>query len=179
MSTAVRGIFCKRIRRSALSDEIEETLAPWREAIEEGGGAAGACVTARPAACRLGEEALQMEITVRPQVAAATIVEYSDHKEAANRYPYRIVSPSAPSRCCAVEMEQVGDEQREGDWIFVYMRCRWCGYTVRRFMYTLAPPLSLFSDVLEPAADRPWNQECLWRGGLRGLRQAEEEEEEM
>lgn len=42
MSTAVRCIFCKRIRRSALFDEIEETLAPWREAIEEGRGAARA-----------------------------------------------------------------------------------------------------------------------------------------
>ena len=119
-----------------------------------------------------------MEITVGQRVAAATIVEYSDREQAANRYPYRIVSPSAPSRCCVVEMEQVGDEQRESDWIFVYMRCRWCGYTVRRFTYTLAPSPSLFSDLLEPAADRPWNQDGLWRGGLRGLRQTEEKEEE-
>jgi hypothetical protein len=121
---------------------------------------------------------MQMQMPVMRRLAGATIVEYSDHKQAANRYPDRIVSPPAPSRCCAVEMEQVGDEQREGEWIFVYMRCRWCGYTVRRFTYTIAPSPSSFSDLLEPAADRPWNQECLWRGGLRGPRQAEAEEEE-
>lgn len=117
-----------------------------------------------------------MEMPLTRRLATATIVEYSDHKQAANRYPDRIVSPSTPSRCCAVEMEQVGDEQPEGDWIFVYMRCRWCGYTVRRFTYTLAPSLSLLSDLLEPAPDRPWNQEPRLQGRLRGFRAAEEEE---
>ena len=118
-----------------------------------------------------------MEMPVSRQVAAATIVEYSDHKQTANRYPYRIVSPSAPSRCCAVEMEQVGDEQREGDWIFVYMRCRWCGYTVRRFTYTIEPPLSSLLDLLEPASNAPRNHEHLRQGRLGWLCPAEEEDE--
>lgn len=120
------------------------------------------------------ETPMQMPLTRR--VAAATIVEYSDHKQAANRYPYRIVSPSASSRCCAVEMEQVGDEQREGDWIFVYMRCRWCGYTVRRFTYSVEPPLTSVWDLLEPTSDAPRNRESRWQDRVRGLWAAEEEE---
>jgi hypothetical protein len=118
-----------------------------------------------------------MEMPVRRTLGPATIVEYSDRMQAANRYPDRIVSPSTPGSCCSLGMEQVGDDQREGEWIFVYMRCRSCGYTVRRFTYTLAPSLSLLSDFLEPAADRHWSQERRWQRSLRGLQAAEQQEE--
>lgn len=107
---------------------------------------------------------------------AATIVEYSDRKQAANDYPDRIVSPSAPSRCCAIGMEQVGDEQREGEWVFVYMRCRGCGYTVRRFTYNTETSPDFLSEFLELASDAPENQEYRWQRRPRGYFLAEEGE---
>ncbi len=61
----------------------------------------------------------------------ATIVEYTDEKKPANSYPKRIVSPLAPRLCCSSKMEQIGVEQQEEGWRFVYKRCRKCGYTVR------------------------------------------------
>ena len=74
-----------------------------------------------------------MEMLIEQPLPAATIVEYSDRKQAVNRYPDQIVSPSAPSPCCWIGMEPVGGEQRDREWPFLYMRCRECGYTVRRF----------------------------------------------
>lgn len=71
----------------------------------------------------------------------STIVEYSAEKRAVNAYPERIVSPPHPSLCCTDNMEQVGDAQRQGEWVFVYVRCRNCGYTVRRFRCTDSPRL--------------------------------------
>ena len=61
----------------------------------------------------------------------ATIVEYTDEKKPANSYPKRIVSPVAPGLCCYSKMEQIGSEQREEGWTFVYKRCKKCGFTVR------------------------------------------------
>jgi hypothetical protein len=31
-------------------------------------------------------------------------------------------------------MEQVGDVEEDGNWLYVYKRCRVCGYTVRHFL---------------------------------------------
>jgi hypothetical protein len=31
-------------------------------------------------------------------------------------------------------MEQVGDIEEDGNWLYVYKRCRVCGYTVRHFL---------------------------------------------
>lgn len=107
---------------------------------------------------------------------AATIVEYSNRKQAGNYYPDRIISPPAPSGCCTIGMEQVGDEEREGEWIFVYMRCRGCGYTVRRFMYNTAPSPDLFSQLLELASDSAEDQEYRWQRRPRGPLLAEEGE---
>ncbi len=94
-----------------------------------------------------------MEMLIEQRLPAATIVEYSDQKQVVNRYPDRIVSPPAPSPCCSTGMEQVGAEQREREWPFLYMRCRACGYTVRRFRCTDAPSLCWDWDILEPATD--------------------------
>lgn len=61
----------------------------------------------------------------------ATIVEYTDQKKPANSYPKRIISPLTPSPCCYSKMEQLGVEQHEEGWSFIYKRCRKCGFTVR------------------------------------------------
>lgn len=94
-----------------------------------------------------------MEMLIEQRLPAATIVEYSDQEQAVNRYPDRIVSPPAPSPCCWIGMEPIGGEQREREWLFLYMRCRECGYTVRRFEGTDAPSLCWDWDILGPAAD--------------------------
>ena len=62
----------------------------------------------------------------------ATIVEYTDAKKPANAYPDRIISPLAPGLCCHSKMEQIGSEQREEGWSFIYKRCKKCGFTVRQ-----------------------------------------------
>ncbi len=61
----------------------------------------------------------------------STIVEYTDHKAAKNQYPKRIISPAHSSACCFSNMEDLGEEQQEGRWIYRYRRCKSCGYTVR------------------------------------------------
>ncbi|MEK6661300.1 MAG: hypothetical protein AABY63_05390 [candidate division NC10 bacterium] len=64
----------------------------------------------------------------------ASIVEYDERKSAINAYPGRIVSPPQPNDCCPSGMEQVGDVEEDGNWLYVYKRCRVCGYTVRHFL---------------------------------------------
>lgn len=64
----------------------------------------------------------------------ASIVEYDERKSAINAYPERIVSPPQPNDCCPSGMEQVGDVEEDGNWLYVYKRCRVCGYTVRHFL---------------------------------------------
>ncbi len=60
-----------------------------------------------------------------------TIVEYTDQKQPQNLYPERIISPSHSSPCCFSDMEEIGEQQRDGRWVFQYRRCRKCGFTVR------------------------------------------------
>jgi hypothetical protein len=62
-----------------------------------------------------------------------SIIEYRDDCKAANDYPRRIVSPTAPSACCMDHMEQIGRPALDGGWRFFYKRCTTCGYTVRCF----------------------------------------------
>lgn len=64
----------------------------------------------------------------------AGIVEYDEQKQAINAYPERIISPPQPGDCCAAGMEQVGNVEEDGSWLYVYKRCRVCGYTVRHFL---------------------------------------------
>jgi len=64
----------------------------------------------------------------------ASIVEYDEQKAAINAYPEKIVSPPHPSTCCVSGMEQVGQIEEDGKWLYNYKRCRMCGYTVRQFL---------------------------------------------
>ncbi len=64
----------------------------------------------------------------------ASIVEYNERETATNAYPKRIISPPHPSECCHAGMAQLGDVEEDGDWLFIYKRCRTCGYTVRHFL---------------------------------------------
>lgn len=64
----------------------------------------------------------------------ASIVEYDEGRGTLNAYPDRIISPPHPSECCSSSMEQLGDVQEDGSWLFIYKRCRTCGYTVRQFL---------------------------------------------
>jgi hypothetical protein len=65
------------------------------------------------------------------ELAMPTIVQYTDREGAVNRYPSKIVSPSRASACCFTDMEDLGEDQTEGRWIYRYRRCRTCGYAVR------------------------------------------------
>jgi hypothetical protein len=60
-----------------------------------------------------------------------TIVEYTDKEKPKNLHPNRIVSPPRSGPCCFSDMEEVGEPQREGNWEYVYKRCRTCGFAVR------------------------------------------------
>ncbi len=61
----------------------------------------------------------------------ASIVEYTDKKPPENGYPRYIVSPPRSGSCCFSEMEELGECLREGEWEYVYKRCRTCGFAVR------------------------------------------------
>ncbi len=61
----------------------------------------------------------------------ATIIQYTDQKKPANSYPKRIISPLMPGACCYSKMEQIGVEQHEEGWSFIYKRCKKCGFAVR------------------------------------------------
>jgi hypothetical protein len=75
----------------------------------------------------------------------ASIVEYNEREIAVNAYPKRIISPPHPSECCSTRsMAQIGDVEEDGDRLFIYKRCRTCGYTVRHFAGGEAPRPRLF-----------------------------------
>lgn len=67
-------------------------------------------------------------------ISMATIVHYRERKAAVNGYPERIVSPFYPSECCSMSMEQVGEVEEDGNWLYIYKGCPACGYTVRHFL---------------------------------------------
>ncbi len=60
-----------------------------------------------------------------------TIVQYTDRKQPENHYPERIISPPQSGPCCFSDMEEIGEPLRDGNWEYVYKRCRTCGFTVR------------------------------------------------
>lgn len=76
----------------------------------------------------------------------ASIVEYNEEKAAVNGYPERIISPPHPSSCCSSGMEQVGDVEEDGNWLYIYKRCRTCGYTVRHFLMMNAKAIRKMRD---------------------------------
>jgi hypothetical protein len=75
---------------------------------------------------------IKEEVAQEGQVV--TIIEYSAAKKARNSYPYKIISPPIPGRCCQARMNRIGAMQVEGDNKFYYKRCSRCGFTVREFV---------------------------------------------
>jgi hypothetical protein len=60
-----------------------------------------------------------------------TIVEYTNQKRPRNLYPERIISPPRSGPCCFTDMQEIGELQEEGRWVYQYKRCRKCGFAVR------------------------------------------------
>ncbi len=60
-----------------------------------------------------------------------TIVEYTQKKAPQNLYPNRIISPPRSGPCCFSDMEEIGQPEQDGQWVFQYRRCRSCGFAVR------------------------------------------------
>jgi hypothetical protein len=75
-----------------------------------------------------------------------TIIEYTDKKQPENQFPERIVSPVRSGPCCFSDMEGLGEPQAEGRWIYVYKRCRKCGFTVRSILSQL-PDAALIANL--------------------------------
>ena len=76
----------------------------------------------------------------------ATIVEYTDQKPAKNQFPQRIVSPVRSGPCCFTDMEEVGQPQEEGRWVFQYKRCKKCGFALRVILREI-PDAALASEL--------------------------------
>ena len=89
----------------------------------------------------------------RGRQATASIVEYDEGGGTLNAYPDRIISPPHPSECCFLRMEQVGDVEEDGNWLFVYKRCRTCGYTVRHFLMLSPKAMRTMRDDLLRSMD--------------------------
>ncbi len=78
----------------------------------------------------------------------ATIVQYTDRGGAKNQFPKRIISPSRQSACCFSDMEDIGEAQQEGRWIFRYRCCRTCGFSVRLILREV-PDVELMQELRE------------------------------
>ena len=76
----------------------------------------------------------------------ATIVEYTDQKPAKNQFPQRIVSPVRSGPCCFTDMEEVGEPQEDGRWVFQYKRCKKCGFSLRVILREI-PDAALASEL--------------------------------
>jgi len=77
-----------------------------------------------------------------------TIVEYTDQKPPANRYPRRIVSPSRSGPCCFSATEELGTPQEDARWVYQYRRCRQCGFAVRVILHEI-PDAALIASLRE------------------------------
>ena len=75
-----------------------------------------------------------------------TIVEYTDKKPPANRYPRRIISPARSGPCCFSDMEELGTPQEDARWVYQYRRCRQCGFAVRVILREI-PDASLVASL--------------------------------
>jgi hypothetical protein len=80
-----------------------------------------------------------------------TIVEYTDQKPSANRYPRRIISPSRSGPCCFSDMEELGTPQEDVRWVYQYRRCRRCGFAVRVILREI-PDAALVASLREGLA---------------------------
>jgi hypothetical protein len=97
---------------------------------------------------RPGERRGASRLSHGPQVEQppATIVEYTDQKPAKNQFPQRIVSPVRSGPCCFTDMEEVGQPQEEGRWVFQYKRCKKCGFALRVILREI-PDAALASEL--------------------------------
>ena len=91
-----------------------------------------------------------------PEGQVVTIIEYSAEKKARNSYPYKIISPPMPGRCCQARMNRIGAMQTEGDHKFYYKRCSRCGFTVREFVSAID------IDRLSAAGVSDWDHTERW-----------------
>ena len=60
-----------------------------------------------------------------------SLVPYTDQEPPANRYLYRIISPSRAGDCCFSAMEWLDVPQVDVRWVYQDRRCRRCGFAVR------------------------------------------------
>ncbi len=81
----------------------------------------------------------------------ATIVEYTDQKPPANRYPRWIISPPRPGSCCFSDMVQLGTPQEDERGVYHYRRCLQCGYAVRVILREI-PDAALVASLRETLA---------------------------
>ena len=77
-----------------------------------------------------------------------TIVEYTDKKPPANRFPHRIVSPPRSGPCCFSDMVDLGTPQEDARWVYQYRRCRQCGFAVRVILREI-PDAALIASLRE------------------------------
>lgn len=85
----------------------------------------------------------------------ATIVKYSTDRAARNNFPYEIISPPFPSRCCSRGMSRMGPLQDDGNERYYYRRCEICGFTVRELLSAFDWERGVALAV--PASDRGWD----------------------
>jgi hypothetical protein len=97
---------------------------------------------------RPGDRTAASRLSHGPNVEqpVATIVEYTDQKPAKNQFPQRIVSPVRSGPCCFTDMEEVGQPQEEGRWVFQYKRCKKCGFALRVILREI-PDAALASEL--------------------------------
>jgi hypothetical protein len=82
----------------------------------------------------------------------ATIVEYSGHKKPKNAYPERMISPPQSGPCCFTDMQEIGEPQQDGRWVFQYKRCRKCGFAVRVILREI-PNAALVAELRQTLAN--------------------------
>jgi hypothetical protein len=75
-----------------------------------------------------------------------TIVEYTDTKVPLNQYPHQIISPPHAGPCCFSDTEEIGSVQHTDRWVYLYKRCRACGFTVRLVVRAI-PNTALLASV--------------------------------
>jgi len=87
-----------------------------------------------------------------------TIIEYTNTKQPAIKYPTRIVSPLQSSLCCWAHTELVGKPETNCRFRYQYQRCTVCGFAVRRILHEL-PPTALIQRLrasLQNSFSRKW-----------------------
>ena len=76
---------------------------------------------------------------------------YTDQQRPANRYRYRIISPSRAGDCCFSAMEWLDVPQVDVRWVYQDRRCRQCGFAVRVILREI-PDTTLVASLPEALA---------------------------